>query len=163
LDGLRQFQLVVGRPIRPMLAASAPDVGSALDRMGDGTRVTVDGKLDGIRVQVHRDQGVVQVFSRSLEDITDRLPRVVADVRGLAVHRIILDGEAVVTNAAGRPRPFQETSARTATREVPTREEGDLVVARYFDCLHLDGTDLLDRPLHERLAALDVALPEPLL
>lgn len=154
---LAAFGLVVGRPIRPMLAASAPDVAAAMAGFG-GRPVVVDAKLDGIRIQVHRDADDVRVFTRSLDDITDRLPEVVAAVRDLAVRTAVLDGEALGVGPDGRPRPFQETAARSATRSSPGQEvdQGALaLVPFFFDLLHLDGRDLLDAPLHERLAALD--------
>ncbi|HEV7961877.1 MAG TPA: ATP-dependent DNA ligase [Actinoplanes sp.] len=97
-----------------MLASSAPDVAAAL--LAAGTPATVDVKLDGIRIQVHRSGDEVAVFTRSLDDITSRLPGVVAAVRALPVREIVLDGEAMALDARGRPRPFQETSSRAATR-----------------------------------------------
>ena len=118
--GLERFTLRVGRPVRPMLASSAPDVGAALAGMsgrgpGDGA-VAVDCKLDGIRIQVHKDGPEVRVFTRSLEEITDRVPEVVETVRALPAAALVLDGEAIALHPDGRPRPFQETGARTASR-----------------------------------------------
>jgi DNA ligase-1 len=111
---LAEIHLRVGTPLTPMLASSAPDVATAL--VATGTPATVDVKLDGIRVQVHRSGDEVAVFTRSLDDITSRLPGVVAAVRALPVREIVLDGEAMALDARGRPRPFQETSSRAATR-----------------------------------------------
>jgi len=150
-EALAGFGLVVGRPVRPMLASSAPDVPAALVALGGGP-VVVDTKLDGIRIQVHRSGDEVRVFTRSLDDITARVPEIVAVVRGLDATELVLDGEALAVGADGRPRPFQETASRTATHEAT---ETVVLTPFFFDCLHLDGRDLLDAPLRERLAALD--------
>ena len=153
LDALGAFTLTVGRPVRPMLAASAPDVATAVGGFG-GRLVVVDAKLDGIRVQVHRDPGGVRVFTRSLDDITARVPELVAIVRALPVRTVVLDGEALTLDPSGRPRPFQETSARSATRGTDPGATTELVPF-FFDVLHVDGRDLMDAPLLERLATLD--------
>jgi len=150
---LDAFGLTVGRPVRPMLAASAPDVATAVAGFG-GREVVVDAKLDGIRVQVHRDGDDVRVFTRSLDDITARVPEVVAAARALPVRAAVLDGEALALGPDGRPRPFQETAARSATRDAEVAAATTLHPF-FFDVLHLDGRDLLDAPLSERLAALD--------
>ncbi|MFC4072237.1 ATP-dependent DNA ligase [Actinoplanes subglobosus] len=111
---LAQIHLRVGTPLSPMLASSAPDVAAAL--LATGSPAVVDTKLDGIRIQVHRSGDDVAVYTRSLDDITARLPEVVAQVRALPVREAILDGEAMLLDESGRPRPFQETSSRAATR-----------------------------------------------
>ncbi|WP_258723502.1 ATP-dependent DNA ligase [Cellulomonas sp. NS3] len=153
LAALGGFGLTVGRPVRPMLAASAPDVPAAVAGF-DGRPVVVDAKLDGIRVQVHRDGDDVRVFTRSLDDITARVPEVVAVVRSLPVRTVVLDGEALALDDAGRPRPFQETASRSATRDAELAAEVELRPF-FFDVLHADGRDLLDTPLVERLEVLD--------
>lgn len=149
--------LTVGRPVRPMLASSAPDVATAVAGLPAGP-VVVDAKLDGIRIQVHRDGDDVRVFTRSLDDITDRVPEIVAAARGLPVRTVVLDGEALALDDAGRPRPFQETAARSATRDADVAA-GTRLRPFFFDVLHVDGRDLLDAPLTERLAALDAVAP----
>ncbi|TRW46129.1 ATP-dependent DNA ligase [Georgenia yuyongxinii] len=155
-EALGQFRLEVGRPVRPMLAATAPDVGAALDKVGG--RVAADGKIDGIRIQVHRDRDEVAVFTRSLDDITDRLPEVVEVARALPVDAVVLDGEAVALGPDGRPRPFQETGSRTGSRDGAALREEVPLTAYFFDLLHLDGRDLVDAPAHERFEVLaDVA------
>ncbi|RHA38610.1 ATP-dependent DNA ligase [Cellulomonas rhizosphaerae] len=150
-EALAGFGLVVGRPVRPMLASSAPDVPAALEQLGSG-QVVVDTKLDGIRIQVHRRGDDVHVYTRSLDDITARVPEIVAITRGFAATDLVLDGEALAVGADGRPRPFQETASRTATREA---DAAVVLTPFFFDCLHVDGRDLLDAPLLERLEALD--------
>jgi DNA ligase-1 len=154
---LGEFQLQVGRALAPMLAQSASTVDGALD--ATGVPAAVDEKLDGIRIQVHRQGEEVTVFSRSLDDITARVPEVVAAVRGLPVGQIVLDGEAIALDATGRARPFQETSSRAAQRGAPTVA----LTPYFFDLLHLDGTDLLDEPGQVRWAALAQAVPHELL
>jgi DNA ligase-1 len=157
---LDAFGLVPGRPVRPMLAGSAPDVAAALDRMAGPC--LVDRKLDGIRVQVHRTHDEVRVYTRSLDDVTDRLPEVVGAVLGLPVTTAVLDGELIALQPDGRPRPFQETASRTgSSTDLAVRERVPLTTY-FFDVLHLDGRDLLDEPASERLAALRDTLPEAL-
>lgn len=156
---LDAFTLTVGRPVRPMLAQSAPDVATAVTqltaRAADATtRVVVDTKLDGIRIQVHRDGDDVHVYTRSLDDITARVPEIVAAVRALPARTLVLDGEALALDATGRPRPFQETASRSATRDAELAASATLSPF-FFDVLHVDGRDLLDAALHERLAVLD--------
>jgi DNA ligase-1 len=116
--------------------------------------VAIDTKLDGIRIQVHKSGDDVLIATRSLDVITDRLPEVVEVVRALPAERVVLDGEALALADDGRPRPFQETASRTAM------ESGVHVTPYFFDLLHLDGTNLLDRPGTERWAALASLVPE---
>ena len=130
------------------LAASAPNPEAALALTG--APAVVDAKLDGVRIQVHRDGDDVAVFSRSLEDITARVPEVVAAVRSLPVRQAVLDGEVIALDRQGRPRPFQEISGRAATRSGSPVH----LTPFFFDALHLDGADLLDSPLAERVTAL---------
>ncbi len=152
-EALATVGLEVGRPVLPMLASSAPDLGAAMVKAGGGP-VAVDVKLDGIRIQVHRDGDDVLVATRSLDDITERLPEVVELVRALPARRLVLDGEALALDDAGRPRPFQETASRTA------QDSGVTVTPYFFDLLHLDGDDLLDSPGAERLARLAALVPD---
>ncbi|MEV8509433.1 ATP-dependent DNA ligase [Actinoplanes sp. NPDC051475] len=163
---LAGISLQVGTPLTPMLASSAPDVDAAL--LATGSPATVDVKLDGIRIQVHRSGDDVAVFTRSLDDITPRLPEVAAAARALPVSDIVLDGEAMALHTDGRPRPFQETSSRAATRGARRGAsvgpvERPPLVPFFFDLLHLDGTDLLDEPGRVRWAALADTLPPGLI
>ena len=154
VEALGEVGLEVLRPVLPMLASSAPDVPAALAKAGAGAPVAVDQKLDGIRIQVHRSGSDVVVATRSLEDITARLPEVVEVALALPAETFVLDGEAILLDEAGRPRPFQETASRTAMGE------GTAVTPYFFDVLHLDGHDLLDSPAAERAAALERLVPE---
>ncbi|MFJ6619805.1 ATP-dependent DNA ligase [Kitasatospora sp. NPDC091335] len=157
---LEAFRLEVGRAVRPMLASSAPDVATALERTGPAA---LEWKLDGIRMQVHREGGQVAVFTRSLDDVTARVPEVVEAALALPLRSAVLDGEAIALGPDGRPRPFQETAARAASRRDPDRLRAEVPLAAYFfDLLHRDGEDLVDRPGRERWAALAEAVPDGL-
>jgi DNA ligase-1 len=152
-DGAPALQgvgLHVLRGVQPMLAASSVDVASALAETGPAS---VEWKLDGARIQVHCDGDQVAIFTRNLNDITDRLPSVAAAVRALPVDRIVLDGESIGLDESGRPHRFQDTIS-TFSRDQPGATALALQ-AFFFDVLHLDGDDLLDRPLAERLSVLD--------
>ncbi|MCW2885664.1 MAG: ligase ATP-dependent Dnl1 [Streptosporangiaceae bacterium] len=154
IAGLRQFGLEVGRPVKPMLAQSAATLEEALAKLG--TEVAVEWKLDGIRIQAHvTDAGDVRLFTRTLDDITERLPEVVEALRALSVRSAVFDGELIALREDGRPQPFQVTSARAASRTSETMPLSLFL----FDVLHLDGVDLLDRPATERHAALAGAVP----
>ncbi|MZD05187.1 ATP-dependent DNA ligase [Streptomyces sp. SID5785] len=156
-QALADFQLTVGRPVLPMLAHSAGSVGEGLDKLG---ACAVEEKLDGIRVQVHRTgDGGVRVYTRTLDDITDRLPEVTAAVGGLPGDAsLVLDGEVIAFGADGRPRPFQEIAGRVGSRSDVARAAAEVPVSPvFFDVLSVAGEDLLDLPFarrHERLAAL---------
>ncbi len=157
-DALTQFRLEVGRPVQPMLASPAADITEAFGKV---CPAAVEWKLDGIRIQVHRDSDAIGIFTRSLDDITDRLPEVVDVVRTLPATRLVLDGEAIALRPDGRPRPFQETGSRTSSRvDVEKARRTAPVSAYFFDVLHVEGTDLLDAPGHERFAALQALVPE---
>jgi DNA ligase-1 len=153
-DALAEIGLEVGRPVLPMLASSAKTVAEAMEKAGGGA-VAIDTKLDGIRIQVHRDGDSVSIATRSLEDITARLPEVVEVALSLPSERFVLDGEALALTDDGRPRPFQETASRTA------QASGTRVTPFFFDVLHVDGRDLLTTPGDARLAELERLVPEP--
>ncbi|SDM36009.1 ATP-dependent DNA ligase [Microbacterium azadirachtae] len=140
--------LAVGRPVLPMLAASAATPTAALEITGEAS---VEYKLDGARIQVHRHGDEVGVYTRSLADVTHRLPEIVEIVRALPAHDLILDGETLSLDEDGGPRPFQQTMSRfgaDVSRELVLRPW-------FFDVLHVDGRDLIDEPLSVRLAELD--------
>jgi DNA ligase 1 len=155
-QSLDQFRLEVGRPVGPMLAQTASSVADALERLG-GT-AALEAKLDGARVQIHRDGDAVSIYTRSLDDVTARLPEVVEAVRSLPVRSLVADGEAIALRADSRPYPFQVTASRFGTRTVSPDQLP--ISAFLFDVLHLDGADLLDLPTAERLDVLDRIVPE---
>ncbi|MFI2373852.1 ATP-dependent DNA ligase [Streptomyces sp. NPDC018964] len=157
---LDRFRLTVGRPVLPMLAHSASSVAEAVEKLG---ACAVEEKLDGIRVQVHRDGDTVRVHTRTLDDITDRLPEVTAAARELRGERFILDGEVISFDEDGRPRSFQETAGRVGSRvDVATAAREVPVSPVFFDVLSVDGRDLLDLPFTERHAELARLVPEPM-
>lgn len=158
--GLARIGLVVGRPLRPMLAGSATDVAAALATVGAGGPVALERKIDGIRLQAHKSGADVRLFTRSLEEITDRLPEVVALVRALRADEVVLDAEAIALTSDGRPEPFQVTGARIASRTDPVALAARTPVTTYaFDVLHLDGRDLLDEPARTRAEELARIVP----
>ncbi|MCA1190327.1 MULTISPECIES: ATP-dependent DNA ligase [unclassified Saccharopolyspora] len=150
---LAEFRLEVGRPLRPMLASPADTLTAALGELGD---CVVEHKLDGARIQLHRDREQVRVFTRTLREITGQVPELVELGLALPCTSVVLDGEALALTDSGRPRPFQETMSRFGARG--PRDE--VLRPHFFDCLHLDGADLVDEPLHRRLAALARVAPE---
>ncbi|HCT79930.1 MAG TPA: ATP-dependent DNA ligase [Micromonosporaceae bacterium] len=149
---LAEFTLSVGRPVAPMLAQSAADIDAAI--AATGLPAAVDAKLDGVRIQVHRSGPQVAIFSRSLDELTGRMPEIVTAVQQLPARSLVLDGEALAVDDSGRPLPFQETASRGMRRE-----SGSLK-AFFFDLLHVDGADLIDEPGARRWPALDAAVPE---
>jgi len=150
--GLASFRLDVLRPLQPMLAQSAEDVGAALERFSPAA---VEWKLDGARIQVHRLDDEVRVFTRNLADMTARVPEIVEAVRALPARAFVLDGEALALSDEGRPHAFQVSMSRFGSR----RDRPTTLNAFFFDVLHRDGDDLLDRPARERFAALDELVP----
>jgi DNA ligase-1 len=154
--GLASFALEVGRPLMPMLASTASSVDDAVSKLSS---VSVDTKLDGIRVQLHKSGSAVAVFTRSLDDVTARVPELVAAVAAMPARSLVLDGEAIAMSPDGRPRPFQQTGARVATRTSAAPVPLSLFV---FDALHVDGADVLDLALRDRLAAMGGVVPEDL-
>jgi DNA ligase-1 len=147
-EGLAAIGLAVLRPVQPMLAATAATVADALAANGPSS---VEWKLDGARVQAHRRGEEVRLFTRNLNDVTARLPGVAAAVRSLPADRFILDGEVVGLGDGERPEVFQDTMSRFGRRD----GAGTDLVAWWFDCLHVDGADLLDQPLVARRRALE--------
>ena len=151
---LGAFQLQVGRPIGPMLAQPAADLDEALTKLGG--RAALEWKLDGVRLQLHKAGDEVGLFTRTLDDVTARLPEIVAAVRALPVPDLVADAEVLALAADDRPRPFQVTASRLGTRG--TRGSDIELTCYLFDLLHADGTDLLDAPGEERAAALRALL-----
>jgi DNA ligase-1 len=150
-EGLRAVGFELFRPILPMLASTAETVA---DAVAGFELASVEWKLDGIRIQIHRRGDDVRIYTRNLNDITDVLPGIVTAVRALPVEQAVLDGEALWMSDGG-PAPFQETVARIDADAPP---EG--IATFLFDALHLDGDDLLDTPLEERAARLAQIAPQ---
>ena len=181
--GLRAFRLEVGRAVQPMLAQTADSVEAALGRIHpaavewklDGTsdsswdqashggQAAIEWKLDGVRVQLHKDGDEVLVFTRTLDDVTARVPEVVEIVLALPVRSAVLDGELIALQPDGRPHPFQVTAGRLGSKLDVERLRTTVPLTLYlFDALHVDGEDLIDRGGAERHAALAAVAPEVL-
>jgi DNA ligase-1 len=142
---LADVGLRVLRPVQPMLAATAASVADALDATGPAS---VEWKLDGARIQVHRAEDELRVFTRNLNDVTGRVPEVVAIARAFPARSFVLDGEAIGLSEDALPRRFQDTMSRFGTDDAATHEM--TLAAFFFDVLHVDGDDVIDRPLRER-------------
>jgi DNA ligase-1 len=150
MGGLEGIGLQILRPVQPMLASTAGSVKDAIKALGLSS---VEWKLDGARVQAHRRGDEVRLFTRNLNDVTARLPGVAALVAALPVSEVVLDGEVLGTGADERPGMFQDTMSRFSRQD----GTGGHLGVWFFDCLHLDGEDLIDRPLVDRLDALQRA------
>jgi DNA ligase-1 len=149
-DALEKVGLRIGTAVQPMLAATAASVAEALDLTGDAS---VEWKLDGARIQAHRDGDDVRLFTRNLNDVTGRLPGIATLVRSFPAARLVLDGEAIGWSDDGdRPGVFQDTMSSFGRQ---SGDAGARLACRFFDVLHIDGDDLIDRPLAERLVVLD--------
>jgi DNA ligase-1 len=151
------FRLTVGRGVSPMLASSAKSLPEALAKTGPAA---VEWKLDGIRAQIHKQGNDIRVLTRSLEEITDRVPEIVERVRALPLSSGIFDGELIALHPDGRPKPFQETGSRTASRVDPEVARARTPLTAYlFDVLHLNGVDLVNETSRVRREALEKAVP----
>ena len=151
VDALEAVRLAVLRPVSPMLAATATDVADALGQTG---MASVEWKLDGARVQVHRAGQEVRIYTRNLNDITDRLPGVAALALAMPAHAAVLDGEVLGVDDDAKPRAFQDTMSAFGRQDAAGG--GHALLVRFFDVLHVDGEDLIDEPLVDRQARLDV-------
>ncbi|MFZ6004645.1 MAG: ATP-dependent DNA ligase [Actinomycetota bacterium] len=150
VEALEAVRLTVLRPIEPMLASTATGVVDALAKTGEAS---VEWKLDGARVQVHRRGSEVRVFTRNLNDITHRLPGVVAIALALPAEAVVLDGEVLGVDDDAKPQAFQDTMSAFGREDAVGG--GDRLHVRFFDVLHVDGADLIDEPLHVRQERLD--------
>ena len=155
---LSAYQLELFRPVQPMLADSAETVADALE--AESGPMSIEWKLDGARIQVHRQGDRVAVYTRNLNDVTARVPEVVDAVRALPARELILDGEVISLMSSGRPRSFQDTMRRFGRRIDDDALRAALPLTPFlFDILYHDGESLIDRPLSERLERLDGVIP----
>jgi len=158
--GLAGLSVRLFQPLKPMLAQTAEDSRDALEQLG---AAAFEYKLDGARIQTHKEGGDVRIFTRYLNDVTPAAPEIVEAVRGLPISSVILDGEALACHPDGRPQPFQVTMRRFGRKlEVERLRESIPLCPFFFDCLYIDGNAILDRPGAERAAALAGAVPENL-
>jgi DNA ligase-1 len=156
--GLARFSLTLFRPVHPMLAQPAADLSEALAQLGEAA---IERKLDGARVQVHKSGELVRVYSRGLNEVTGSVPEVVELVSALPARELILDGEVIALDSAGKPRPFQTTMRRFGRRlEVATLRVELPLSSFFFDCLYVDGQTILDAPAADRVRALADIVPE---
>lgn len=156
--GLAEFRLQVFKPLQPMLAQSASNLEEAFARVSPAL---LELKLDGARIQAHRSGDTVRIFTRNLADITGRVPELVTAVLALPVDSVVLDGEAIALRPDGRPHSFQKTMSRFGSKlSVELLRKETPLSAFWFDCLHLDGEDLLDRPAADRLKTLASRVPD---
>jgi DNA ligase-1 len=153
--GLRLFQ-----PLQPMLAQTAEEPADALNEWGEAA---FEYKLDGARIQVHRSDNQVRIYTRNLNDVTESLPDVVSRVLEVPAREFILDGEAIALRADSSPLPFQVTMRRFGRKlDVQRLREEIPLRSLFFDCLALDGQTLIDQPAAERFRALESTLARPL-
>jgi DNA ligase-1 len=150
---LEAVQLTMFRPLLPMLAGSSPTAAEAIAACGTSS---VEYKLDGARIQIHRRDGEVRIYTRNLNDVTARLPDIAAAALAVDARQFIVDGEVLGFFDDDRPHAFQDTMSHFSTDDHAARPS---LVPFFFDCLHADGVDYLDRPLHERIEILDRIAP----
>jgi len=153
----RPGALVLFRPIAPMLASPAQSLEQALGRV---QRARIEWKIDGVRAQIHKQGAHVEIYSRQGHAITAGCAPVLGALAAIGARDVVLDAEVVLEGPDGAPRPFQESFSAVASKGVP--RAGDRLRAYVFDCLHRDGTDLLDAPLSARLYAMDAIVPAEL-
>lgn len=150
--GLDAFQVELFRPLRPMLASPSEDAEAAIEALGEAA---FELKLDGARVQVHKDGGTVRVYTRRLHEVTRAVPEVVEVVGRMPARRLILDGEAIALRPDGRPQPFQTTMRRFGRRRGTEALRSTLPLSCFFfDALLVDDDTLLDASLAARMRAL---------
>jgi len=155
-SALAQFSVRVMQPVLPMLAQPAEDMQAALAALGTAL---VEWKLDGARVQVHKAADEVRVYTRNLNDVTTRVPEIVAAVRRSGAQSLILDGEAIALRSNGRPHPFPVTMSRFGSQQDAAGRASELPLSVFFfDCLYLDGAALFDHPTRGRRELLVKAL-----
>src|SRR4029453_18127876 len=158
--GVARWSLQLFRPVQPMLADSAPNVAEALEEFGDGVAAALEWKLDGARIQVHKQGDRIAIYTRNLTDCTPAVPEVTEAVRAFSAQELILDGEVIALDKDERPLPFQVTMRRFGPRPDVDALRAELpVVPFFFDILRIDGEDLLDHQLHQRLTRLDGVVP----
>ena len=157
-SGLSHFVVQIFRPVQPMLAQTAADVDEALADLNQD--VALEWKLDGARIQVHKADDEIKVFSRNLRDVTFAVPEVVEATRKLSINSVILDGEVIALRPDGTPQTFQQTMQRFGRKlDVDRLREEIPLTPFFFDCLYADGASLIDRPQVERFAALGAIAP----
>ena len=162
IAGLASFQLTLFKPVYPMLAQTAADTTEAFEQLAG--ELAFEWKMDGARIQLHKEGDRVRLYTRSLNDVTDALPEIVEAAVLFPRSTVVLDGEAIAFDAARRPHPFQITMRRFGRKLNVAALRAELPIqAFFFDCLYLEGHGMTDRPTHERHAALVAVVPPALL
>jgi ATP-dependent DNA ligase I len=157
-EALERFQLELFVPVAPMLAQTAADVATALRELGG--EAAFEWKMDGARIQVHKRGAEVRIYTRGLNDVTAALPEIAELAGALPPQALIIDGEAIAVDAAGRPHPFQITMRRVGRKlDVEALRSGLPLKAFFFDCLRLEEQSIAERATSERIAALARAVP----
>jgi DNA ligase 1 len=158
-EALTKFQLTLFVPASPMLAQTAADATEALQELGG--EAAFEWKMDGARIQVHKVGDEVRIYTRSLNEVTAAVPEILASVRTLDAHTLILDGEAIAFDSAGRPHPFQITMRRFGRKlNVAALRDTLPISAFFFDCLYADGRSIVEQSTRLRFTALAAAVPE---
>jgi len=161
VEALGRFQLELFSPVAPMLAQTAVDAAEALREMQG--EVAFEWKMDGARIQVHKLDDDVRIYTRGLNEVSGAVPEIVELARELSAHDLVLDGEAIAFDAAERPQPFQITMRRFGRKLNVEKLRAELPIRAYFfDCLRFDGQSIADRPTRERFQALAKAVPASL-
>ena len=151
-SGLAEFDVQLFRPVQPMLAQPCEDIEAAMTELGEAS---LEYKLDGARIQVHKSQDRVAVFSRAANDVTAAVPEVVEIVRALPARNLILDGEVLSLTPQGRPQPFQVSMRRFGRKQNVERLTAELPMTPFwFDLIYLDGAPLVDEPQSRRFQEL---------
>jgi DNA ligase 1 len=154
---LQGFSIELFKPIAPMLAQPAADIAEALQRLGEAS---LEWKIDGARIQLHKKGGEVRIYSRNLNEVSVAVPEILEQARLFAADTLILDGEAIALHEDGSPYPFQSTMSRFGRKlEVDKQRKVLPLSPFFFDCLYLDGQPLIDRPQRERFRILAATLP----
>ncbi len=157
LAGLSRFQPALFRPISPMLANPVEGEAEALERLGEAGW---EYKIDGARIQIHKEGEEVRIFTRHLKDVTNRVPEIVEMTRSFPFKKAIFEGEAIAMQENGRPLPFQTTMRRFGRILNIGRMQKEIPLTSYlFDLLYLDGESILQRPYHERFNLLSERVP----
>jgi DNA ligase-1 len=157
LEGLSRFQPRLFHPIAPMLANAAEGEGDALARWG---QVAWEFKIDGARIQIHKNGEEIRVFTRHLKEVTERVPEIVAVAREFRLDKAIFEGETLAMRPDGRPLPFQTTMRRFGRIQDVERMKKEIPLTSYFfDLLYLDGEPLFDEPYRKRSELLSESVP----
>ena len=150
LEGIKQFKVLVFNPIRPMLADRVKSEKEAVEKMGE--KFAAEFKLDGERVQIHLENGKVDLFSRRLENIRSYYPDIVENIpKSLKIQNAILEAEAVAINEdTGEFLPFQELMHRRRKYNVDKAVLQYPITVNFFDILYYDGKSCLNLGYKER-------------